>query len=440
MKIDYSYKNLNKNSYGSLVIKLFSVLVTIITTHLILRILGEELYGVWVSIVSVASWIYYLDLGIGDGLRIKLTESLAICAYKKARGYIKNAYVLSNIMSIFVAIIFILGTKIINLYKFLNIDKDVCNNLNSIIVTVTFFVCVNFVLSLSNNIYYAIQKPAYVVFGTLVYQILYLFGIIVLLFNHMYYSILFLVVIDGASQLFKNILSMLWVFRNNKELIPRKERMSRKNSGVIIKIGLKSFLIKVSALVLNATDNVIILKFIGGKYVTNYSICFNYFNMITILMATMVVTYQSSYTALMKKHDVFGIKRNMKKSLMIFMVYVCATLVGSLLFRTLSYIWLGYKLEISNKLIFLFSIYAILLMITHLFSVFLNGIGKINAITFAAMIQIVLNIPVSVFFIKFLGGKVEGAILGTVLSTFVSAVIYVLSGVKEYKKILEEVY
>ena len=70
MEITYSSKKVFKNSALSVLYKGIGMVLSLISAPLILNCLGEEKYGVWVSLLSIVSWIYYLDLGIGNGLRI----------------------------------------------------------------------------------------------------------------------------------------------------------------------------------------------------------------------------------------------------------------------------------------------------------------------------------------------------------------------------------
>ena len=74
---DYSEKNLKKNSVLLAVYKAVSMVLSMLYVPVILGYLGTGLYGIWATILNVISWVNYFDIGIGNGLRNKLSAALA---------------------------------------------------------------------------------------------------------------------------------------------------------------------------------------------------------------------------------------------------------------------------------------------------------------------------------------------------------------------------
>ena len=108
-------------SFG-MIYKILSMCLSYISIPLFLKYLGQQDYGLWMTIFSIVSWIYTFDLGIGNGLKNKLTESLTKKNYNEAREYITTGYVVLGIIAICILVLGIIGIKIINIGKFLNID------------------------------------------------------------------------------------------------------------------------------------------------------------------------------------------------------------------------------------------------------------------------------------------------------------------------------
>lgn len=108
-------------SFG-MIYKILSMCLSYISIPLFLKYLGQQDYGLWMTIFSIVSWVYTFDLGIGNGLKNKLTESLTKKNYNEAREYITTGYIVLGITAICILILGIIGIKVIDIGKFLNID------------------------------------------------------------------------------------------------------------------------------------------------------------------------------------------------------------------------------------------------------------------------------------------------------------------------------
>src|SRR3970040_2909317 len=81
-----------KNIFFLFVFNGFNFLFNIILVRLTLDYLGQENYGVWVTLASVLSWFGYLDFGLGNGLRNNLAEAVAKKEYYLAKIYVSTTY------------------------------------------------------------------------------------------------------------------------------------------------------------------------------------------------------------------------------------------------------------------------------------------------------------------------------------------------------------
>lgn len=70
-------KNYFRQVKGSALFKGLAVAAFLFAVPLMIRYLGQEQYGAWSTLLFIMSWVVFLDLGIGNGLRNKLAESLA---------------------------------------------------------------------------------------------------------------------------------------------------------------------------------------------------------------------------------------------------------------------------------------------------------------------------------------------------------------------------
>ena len=75
-----------------------------------------------------------------------------------------------------------------------------------------------------------------------------------------------------------------------------------------------------------------------------------------------------------------------------------------------------------------------LIMLCHVFSTFLTGVGIVRETTIATIIQTIINIPLSIFIAKNLNLGTAGVALGSALSLLVGITIGLPKTVSVLKK------
>lgn len=153
-------KRANKNIFFLLLFKGGSILISLIYVPLLLDALDSFEYAVWLTLTSIVGWLVVTDIGLGNGLRNKLAESLAQNDTIRGKKYVSTAYCFLTLILLGIILIFLVISQFINWQSVLNsynIDRYELNLLVNIVV-VSF--CVQFNLSLINSVLLAIQMPA----------------------------------------------------------------------------------------------------------------------------------------------------------------------------------------------------------------------------------------------------------------------------------------
>ena len=431
-EIKYKGNVIARNSILSLVYKAFSMGLSLISAPLLLGILGNYKYGVYSSALSIVSWIYYFDLGIGNGLRFKLTGYLAKNDEEGSKKTVTVAYVLVSAIML-IAVIFVIGfLSFFSADKFFKINS-IDENINIILIISFAFAGLNFILSLVNNVLLAVQESSKVNFFSLLAQAFFIIGL--LFYKKWGISLILLVSIaEACSQAIKNIIETIYVYKKYPNLKPSRKAIDFSYSNGIMSFGIKMFALQMSALVLNSTDNLLILKLFGAAAVTPYSFLYKYFGMINNVYVILIGPLMSAYTMAFAKKDYKWIKLTFKKSMFLYAIVFVGTITALFVFKPFAKIWLQKDLNFDNNLIVLTAIYFLMLMFSHNFSSFVNGIGVVNETTFAVIIQAIINIPASIFFAKYCSMGVNGIIMGSIVSIIISNIVYPYITVREFKK------
>lgn len=420
--IDYSARNIYVNSMLSVIYKIFSMGTSFITVPLILHCLGTEKYGVWASVLSLISWIYYLDLGIGGGLRNKLAESLAQRDIIKANGYLNTAYFMLGILCIVIIIIMASILCFYDVKQWLNYSTY-DENINLVVLTALAFACVNFVAALVNNIFYATQQASQVSLYNLLGQIFFAMGLVGYLFLGIH-ELLWISILEGISQFLKNAIETFCALKKFPLLRFSIANISTKYSRGVIVFGAQLFIMQIAALTLNCTDNLIIAKYFGAADVTVYSLCFKYFGMIQAFFVVLITPLYSAYTAAYTKRDIKKIQHMLWESLCIYTLFIGGTIAGIVIFPWFLRIWLHMEINVPYSLTLLVAIYFMLLMFTHCFSMFINGIGKIRETIVVVMAEAIINVPLSIYLAVRCDMGIDGVILGSIGVVSIAAIAY----------------
>lgn len=434
-EIEYKGNVVARNSILSLIYKAFSMGLSLISAPLLLSILGDYKYGIYSSALSIVSWIYYFDLGIGNGLRFKLTGYLAKNDEEGSQKTVTIAYVLVSLIMLIAIIIVVCFLSIFDADKFFKI-KTINENINMILIISFALAGVNFILSLVNNVLLAVQESSKVNFFSLLAQVFFIVGLF--FYKKWGISLILLVSIaEACSQSIKNIIETIYVYKKYPKLKPSRKVIDFSYSNGIMSFGIKMFALQMSALVLNSTDNLLILKLFGASSVTPYSFLYKYFGMINNVYVILIGPLMSAYTMAFAKKDYTWIKSTFKKSMLLYALVFIGTIVALFVFKPFSRIWLQKDLNFDNSLIVLTAIYFLMLMFSHNFSSFVNGIGVVNETTLAVVIQAIINIPASIFFAKYCAMGVNGIIMGSIVSMIISNIVYPYITIREFKKMIK---
>lgn len=410
-----------KNIGISMLMKPFSMVLTLIYTPLVLGYLGDVKYGIWAIILNIISWINYFDVGIGNGLRNKLSEKISLDDYEGANKYVSTAYLSTAFISSIFFIIIVLVWCIFDLSSFFNLQVS-DENTNSIIAISVCFVCVNFVFSLSKTSAYAIQQPGMISVVGVVGQVLQIVMILIVskLFNP---SLLVVAIVYGTITLTESIILYVIITHRRAYLVPKLKKASKDYFKPLITLGLGFFVLQICSLVLNTTDNLLISNLYGSAAVTPYDIVYKVFYMSVQVHGIIIMPIWSAYTAAAAQKDMGWIKKTMKRLNQVTILISSGVVVGIFVFRPLAKLWLHRDLEYSSMLIIIIAVYMIATMIGNSYSSFLCGVGHIKASVIISGIGAVINIPCSIYFSQNCGMDQVGIILGSLVVMMMSVIV-----------------
>jgi len=407
-----------KNAAISTLCKPISMIVSYLYVPIALNYLGVEKYGVWATILSILSWIGYFDIGIGNGLRNKLTESIS----KKdgqSRKLVSSAYAFIALIMVVIVTVFSLMATFVDWNKVFGVS-DIHENLTIVIVMSGLFVSVNFILSICNNVLYALQKAAVVSVSALATQILNLLGILIAM-RFVHSNLFVMTFVYGCSMLTVSVVASFIIYKKNENLRPSIKEIDIKAGKSITSLGMQFFVIQICALVLFTTDSLIISYLYGAADVTPYNTVNMLFNVIIGVFTALIAPVWSNVTKLKTERNYDGIKRLIRKLQLIMIPFVAGTILLVLIFRPLTRLWLGLELAYTDALIVFGAMYCLLTIWCNTYAAVSNGMEIMKISMFFACIQATVNIPLSLFMARTLGFQSAGVLGGTCGAMMIAA-------------------
>lgn len=424
-------KKANKNAFFMLIFRGVNILISFLYVPLLIKSLNSFHYGIWLTITSLLMWLNLFDIGLGNGLRNKLSQSLAQNSNSESKKLVSTAYAAIFGLSVLLVIIYFAISKFIDWTIVLNIPYSMKNEITKLINIVILFYMLQFSLSIINSIFYAFQKPANITFISTIGQLLSFLLVCFAVYILNAKSLLKLgLIISISPNIVLIVFTIIFFLKEGKNIAPNFKFIELKYLKSILDLGVKFFVLQIITIILFQTSNIIIAQNIGQVAVTEYNIAYKYIGLIYFVFSILVTPYWSATTDAYTRQDLDWIKKSEKK---LNKIWLFLSFIGILmyLFSKIIYkMWIGTAVHANYLTLFLALIYFILLSKYIIYAFILNGMGKINIQLIITSIEAILFIPLTIF----LSNKMQ--LNGVFLSLIFTGLINCLWSIIQYKKII----
>lgn len=413
-----------KNIIASFAIKGVSIIVGFLLIRVTLDYLDQTKYGIWLTLSSFLTWFTFFEIGLGNGLKNKLSVALANKNYDLGKTYVSTTYAILIIVISFVAFLFFIINFFIDWTVILNTDKDLLGELTGLSFIVFGFFFLTFVLKLINIVLQANQRPAiansFGPIGNLIALI-----VIYIITQYSKGSLIFLGWALSAIPTIVLIVASIYFYNTDyRRIAPSIAFVKFKYAKDLLSLGFKFFLIQISALIMFQSSNIIITQFYGPSEVTPFNIAYKLFSVISMVFAIIVTPFWAAFTEAWVNKDLIWVKNTVQK---LFFIWIGLIVLGVFLFfisNSFFDFWLGKEkmttIIISNKLKLLLILYFLLFTFGSIFNMFINGVGKITVQMYSLLVGAAMFIPIALFFIKYLNWGIESVVIAAILSNFYS--------------------
>ena len=405
-------KNYLTQIKGAISYKVLAMASSFLAVPILIQYLGQEVYGVWSTLLTVLSWLVFFDFGIGNGIRNKVAEALAAEQPDRAKDYIATGFGIIGLIS---AALLVIAMGLIHSLSWQIVLKTRLVNENELriaVYLVAFFVILNFWFGTINSIAGAVQRSGMVALGQMLANLTILL-LVFLLSRAADASLIYIALAYGFSITLSNAALITW-FCKAFPALRTLPRIVKQHISHLSVFGIQFFVIQISVLVIFTTDKILIVQLLGPEYIAQYDVVTKLFGIVVFAHSMINAPLWSAYTDAFQRKDFLWIEFMLKKQYMVFAFFCGMTLFTGLLFDEIVSLWVGDMVHVSSSLVQIVGVFTIVSVWNNMQAMVSNGIGKIKLQMWTALAAMVLNIPLALLFVNILQLGIEGVVLSNI--------------------------
>ncbi len=350
--------------------------VTLITIPLTLHYLGNERFGLWMTISSVLAMAGFADFGVGNGVLNTVSTAYGKDDWDGIRQAISSGFAVLTLIGAAILAIFLA------IYRFVdwgNLFRATTSTARAEAgpAMLVFMVCfaLNVPLDVVQRTQLGLQQGFLTNFWEIFSSILILIGILGVV--HFHLSLTALVVAFAGAPVLGTWLNAAFFFgRSRRDLLPKWSLVSRTVIEKIASLGGLFFLLQLVVAISYSADNFIIARILGVADVTVFSIPQRMFAVIATIVTMLMMPLWPAYAEAISRGDMHWVRHTLSRTLL--GVFAFTTVVSGLLLlfaNKLLLWWVGPNIHPSFALMLGLAVWAVLSNCGNTLAMFLNGAG-----------------------------------------------------------------
>jgi O-antigen/teichoic acid export membrane protein len=359
-------------------VKGVSFLAMLVTVPLVLRALGEERYGLLITITSSLSMLGLADLGIGNGLISLLANARGRGDIQRVRGLVSSGWYITWLSALVVLACFALTSPLLRWPALLNARGAVAMaEAPPAVALALTMLAVGMPLGIVQRVYSAYQE------GFLGNAWLAAGSILTILLTWLAARTgaglpFFVLAALGGGLLVQALASAFEFGWRRPEIRPSLSSTSVRQCKDLLSHGLLFFIIQIVVIAASASDGIIITHVLGPEAVARYSVASRLFVLAPTLLTTFLGPLWPAYADAITRSDTAWIKKALRRSLVVAVglatgLGVPAVAAGPWLLK----LWVG-SISVPTSLVLGMAMCGLVMCVAGAFAMYLNGLQFIR--------------------------------------------------------------
>jgi O-antigen/teichoic acid export membrane protein len=406
---------------------------SLITIPLTVHYLGNERFGLWMTISSVLAMASFADFGIGNGVLNAVADAYGKNDFERIRCAISSGFAVLGAAGLVLVALFastFAWVRWADVFRVTSAQARAEAGPALMVFAICF--ALNIPLDLVQRAQLGLQQGfrmnLWQIFGSLTG----LAGVVAGIRMRAGLPVL-VAALAGAPVLAAALNSIQFFAFSRTDLRPRRQFVSREAIQRIARIGALFFVLQLVVAVAFSADNIIIARTLGAASVPEYSIPQKMFSLISMMVAMLVTPLWPAYGEAISRGDMVWVRRTLGRSLIaVFGMAATASMAVLLMAHRLISWWIGPGISPPFILLLGLAAWTVTECCGSTLAMFLNGASIMKFQIVMASIFGLTCLGVKVYFTRRYGIiAVPWATLITYVSIVgVSSAIYVPRAVK----------
>lgn len=410
-----------KNILASFVIKGVSILTSFLLVPLTIGYVSAELYGIWLTLASILTWLSFMDIGFSQGLKNKLTEAIANNDWKKGKALVSTTYGMMVLIMVPICVLLELAIPLVDWTSLLNVNPMYAEEIVNAMYVCIAFGCLQMIVNVLVSVVAAFQKVtlsnSFMVIGNVISLFL-----IFALKSIVPPSLVVLACTLAAMPILVTLIASIILFSGSfKQVAPSISCFNKTYIKELFGLGFKFFIINIQVLVLYQSTNVLISYVSSPMEVTTYNLAYKLLSVSMMIYTIITVPLWPAYTDAYARGDYDWMKNMRRKMTKILLLSIGVCISIAMLSPFIYKIWIGNSVEVPFVMTGMVCLYVMAYCWMQLNGTLVAGMGAVLLETLVATIGMLVHIPLALYFSSYIGAY--GVLVSLILINFMYAII-----------------
>ena len=409
------HRRIALSGLAAMVAKAVSVIVMFVTVRLTANYLGNERYGMWMTISSLTLLFGFADLGLGNGLLNAISDADGRGDRDAAASHVSSGFYMLSGFAALLGLVFTLCYPFVPWPRVFNVTSDLAvREAGPAMAMMAGCFLLSVPLMIVSRVQLGYQEgfaaSLWTAAGSLV-------SLAALLIAVEYGAGLpWLVAALAGAPLLVTFVNGVVVFGWQRPyLLPRPALFTLEGGKRLIRIGLLYLVLQVIISMAFTADNIVAAQVLGAESVAQYSVPMRLFSVPITFVMMVLSPLWPAYGEAQARRDLPWIRRTLRRSILLAAaVSVPAALLLALAHRPLIRLWVGPQIQPTFWLIFGIAAWTVIGSIGNALAMFLNGLHVFRFQVIIGFAMAIANLALSIALARTIG--LPGVIWGTVIS------------------------